>query len=249
MNYLSFGAGVNSTALMVLLRREGIEFEAIFADTGSEWPETYQHINWLQSHGWPITIIPGMRDGLYLYDYAWQHTFLPSRHFRWCTHWHKMDPIYSFAKPPGTMILGIDAGEKHRANYTPVGSLDRSFPLVEAGIDRKGCEEIIRAAGIPMPRKSGCYICPFQRRGQWMELREKHPQTFARALALENHVNEFQVSRGKTPYYLAKDRPLLEVVEESQLDMFGWREPLVDLSRCSFCEVSSEVLEPLLGSG
>ena len=88
--------------------------------------------------------------------------------------------------------MGIDAGEKKRANYTPIGGLERSFPLAERGIDRKGCEEIIRAAGIPMPRKSGCFVCPFQRRSQWMELREKHPDLFMKALALENWVNRLK---------------------------------------------------------
>ena len=42
---LSFGGGVNSAALMVVLLREGLPFdEAVFADTGGEVPETYQYL-------------------------------------------------------------------------------------------------------------------------------------------------------------------------------------------------------------
>ena len=42
--YLSFGGGVNSTALYILLEQEGMEFEAVFAHHGADWPETYGHI-------------------------------------------------------------------------------------------------------------------------------------------------------------------------------------------------------------
>ena len=42
---LSFGGGVNSVALMVVLLQEGLPFdEAVFADTGGEVPETYQYL-------------------------------------------------------------------------------------------------------------------------------------------------------------------------------------------------------------
>jgi len=38
-NYLSHGMGVNSTALMLLLADEGIEFESVFVYHGGDYPE------------------------------------------------------------------------------------------------------------------------------------------------------------------------------------------------------------------
>jgi len=38
--YLSHGVGVNSTALMLLLEDEGVEFESVFVDHGGDYPET-----------------------------------------------------------------------------------------------------------------------------------------------------------------------------------------------------------------
>jgi len=42
-HYLSFGGGVNSVAmLLMLLDTKEYEFEAVFVDTGCEYPETYE---------------------------------------------------------------------------------------------------------------------------------------------------------------------------------------------------------------
>ncbi len=60
---VSYGLGVDSTALLVGLSKEGIRPDAIlFADTGSEKEETYDYLvtinAWLQSVGFPtVTIV------------------------------------------------------------------------------------------------------------------------------------------------------------------------------------------------
>ncbi|HEX9972317.1 MAG TPA: phosphoadenosine phosphosulfate reductase family protein [bacterium] len=48
--YLSFGGGVNSVAMMLMLLDQKDEFEAIFVDHGTDWPETYEYFEMLQ--GW-----------------------------------------------------------------------------------------------------------------------------------------------------------------------------------------------------
>jgi len=42
--YLSHGMGVNSTALMLLLEDQGVEFESIFVNHGGDFPETYEYL-------------------------------------------------------------------------------------------------------------------------------------------------------------------------------------------------------------
>ncbi|RLC23031.1 MAG: hypothetical protein DRH93_08360 [Deltaproteobacteria bacterium] len=59
-NYLSFGGGVNSVAMMLLLLDQKAEFEAIFVDHETDWPETYEYFDmfqkWLKDHGLPVPI-------------------------------------------------------------------------------------------------------------------------------------------------------------------------------------------------
>lgn len=38
--YLSYGGGVNSTALLLLMHDEGLDFEAVFVDHGTDYPQT-----------------------------------------------------------------------------------------------------------------------------------------------------------------------------------------------------------------
>lgn len=54
-----YGAGVDSTAMLLALHDEGIKPDLItFADTGAEKPETYAQVDkmdaWLEAKGWPL---------------------------------------------------------------------------------------------------------------------------------------------------------------------------------------------------
>jgi len=56
------GLGVDSTAMMIALHRQGIRPDVItFADTGGEKPETYAHLDvmneWCRKVGWPETVV------------------------------------------------------------------------------------------------------------------------------------------------------------------------------------------------
>ena len=53
-NYLSFGGGVNSVALMLWLIDHGIEFEAVFSNHGGDYPETYDYLDMLLDKDCPF---------------------------------------------------------------------------------------------------------------------------------------------------------------------------------------------------
>ena len=60
INMVSYGGGVNSTALLVGLHQHRIPVDLIlFADTGAEHPHTYAYLDimdrWLKDHGMPPT--------------------------------------------------------------------------------------------------------------------------------------------------------------------------------------------------
>jgi hypothetical protein len=184
---LSFGGGVNSTALAILLIDGGWSGELVFCDTGCEWPETYCYMTyfeaeWLRPRGFSITRLKGypwhrVHHGITLLEYCQQGRLIPMAGVRWCTIDWKVRPLERYAAGREQMI-GIAADESRR-KPTAVR------PLVDLGIDRMGCVEIIRGAGLDVPRKSGCYICPFMIEWQWRELWVHQRELFDVALALE----------------------------------------------------------------
>lgn len=192
MEAISFGAGVNSTALCILLVDRGWRGHIVFADTGCEMPHTYCYMDYfektyLQPRNMEIVRLKGLPyqrygGGVSLVDYCSRQRIIPLLSIRWCTmHW-KIYPLERYAKEHDitTIYLGIAADEAWRQK-------GRNCPLIEAGIDRKGCVEIIKAAGLEVPLKSGCYICPAQPPAQWRQLWQDHPHLFERAAQLEEN--------------------------------------------------------------
>ena len=220
--YLSFGGGVNSVAMMLMFLDQKEEFEAIFVDHETDWPETYEYFEmfqgWLKEHGHqPIITIKATS----LYDYALSKSMVPATYPRWCTRQFKLSPIMKYYKKPCFNMLGIASDESKRAKLSVEKGVENRFPLIEADIDRDGCKQIILGHGLPLPMKSGCYICPFQRRNQWVELRTKHPDLFCKAQQLEKKNMEYRESKGKVPLTLSPTKkPLNVLVNEDQMKLF-----------------------------
>jgi len=216
--YLSHGGGVNSWALYLWLMDQGEVpgegFEAVFVDHGTDWPETYEYMNMMIGRGYPVTVIKPDIGGISsLYDYCLKYTMIPRRNLRWCTEKFKVKTISPYIKRPCIETIGFDVDEDHRRlRMVGKAEVEQDFPLIAAGIDRGGCVDIIKRHGLPVPKKSGCYICPFQGRKQWIELREKHPDLFCKAKHLEELCNERRAVAGKKLLYF-RDRPLDELIQ------------------------------------
>lgn len=192
---VSYGGGVNSSALVIWLAEQGWRGEVVFADTGTEWPETMCYVRYfdseyLQPHGLSLTVLRGLpwqryATGVSLIDYCEGHAMVPLAAARFCTREFKVRPLHAWAAEHGSppMAIGIAAEESHRQP-------DAIRPLVDAGIDRAECVRIIEQAGLDVPPKSGCYICPFQRPAMWRLLWERHPELFERAARLEEIATE-----------------------------------------------------------
>ena len=199
---ISYGGGVDSSALVILLINRGWRGHIAFADTGAEMPETYCFMDyfeasWLRPRGLAITHLKGMPwqrvgGGETLIEKCQRNRVIPLLFNRWCTVEWKIKPLARYAKSlgldPANTMVGIDAGEAWRQK-------GRNCPLVEEGIDRQGCVEIIRAEGLEVPRKSGCWICPGQRISQWRQLWQEHPDLFERAARLEENAGRNERSK------------------------------------------------------
>ncbi len=197
---ISYGAGVNSTALAIMLVNEGWRGDIVFANTGAEWPETYCYIayfesEWLAPRGLAITRLgPEWRTKKRckelsgLMEYCETYGMVPLAGVRWCTREYKVAPCETYYD--GGYLLGIAADERQRQK-------GRLCPLIDRGISREGCIEIIQSEGLDVPQKSGCYFCPFQRNDQWRELWRRHPELIERAARLEEIATARVRSQGK----------------------------------------------------
>jgi len=191
---ISFGGGVNSVALTVLLVNEGWRGPIVMAATGAEWPEAAAYVerferDWLRPRGLHVEHLGAewrgnsFDNGLAAYCEA--HASIPGSFKRWCTSEYKWRPINRWVDVHNITVqhLGIAADESQRCP-------DASRPLCERGITRAGCIEIIRREGLDVPRKSACWCCPFQTRAEWRELWERHPDLYERAARLEERATE-----------------------------------------------------------
>ncbi len=201
---LSFGAGVNSVALMILLLRLKAPLdEVVFADTGAEVPETYAYLNiaegYLKEHGVPFRIVSkrilNERD---LYQTCWHRRVVPSAVWRWSTRDFKVEPIQNYYRSLGVHIcqyIGMAHGEMQRAKDNPLSFITNQYPLLEWKLTRPKCIELIQDAGLPVPKKSGCFFCPFNSKGRWRWIYENHNELYQKAVALEENSKHFPSQR------------------------------------------------------
>jgi hypothetical protein len=92
-------------------------------------------------------------------------------------------------------------------------------------MNRADCATVIKEAGLPVPPKSACFFCPFHTTLTWREMRRDSPELFAKAVALENKLNERRARLNKPPVYLShKLRPLSEIITEAPDSLFADQE-------------------------
>jgi hypothetical protein len=214
---VAWGGGVNSTAMLVEFAHLSVRPDLIlFADTGAEKPETYAYRDlfaaWLRRQGFP-ELITVRNDGVYrtLEANCLATGTLPSLAygFKSCSDKYKRRPQDKYVaswpqalkcwKAGGkvTKALGIDAGEAHRAGIEHDRRYRYVYPLIDWGWGRPECVAAIGRAGLPVPPKSACYFCPASKKHEVLWLAERHPELFARAVALErNAAPNLQTVRG-----------------------------------------------------
>jgi len=199
---LSFGGGVNTAALMVLLLQEGSSLdEVVFADTGSEVPETYGYLyvaqEYLAKFGLSIRVIR-RPNGESIYETCSRRKVIPSAVWRWSTRDFKVNPIHAYYRSLGVHIyqyLGIAYDEVERMRDSQVSYVTNLYPLVDAKLTRSDCVRVIEDAGLPKPAKSGCFFCPFNSRDRWAWLLEAHPDLYTKAVALEERSKHYPNQR------------------------------------------------------
>jgi len=241
LTYLSFGAGVQSTALLVCsnLGLHGVPRAdvAIFADTTFEPSHVYQQLRdmrrWSKIPVETVKADPSKRVKRFIGIPVFTEN--GGATMRQCTNDWKVVPIQKRVRQSlcrgdkALAMIGISVDEAHRMKPSRKKWIDNSYPLIDARLRRADCLRIVAEAGLPKPERSACYFCPYHSNHEWRMYRDKHPKEFARAVAYDASLRD-GTSPLRSPAFLHRtrvplDQVLLDRPEKSMFpeepDQFG----------------------------
>lgn len=236
---LGISGGKDSAALAVYMRDKIPEMEYFFTDTGAELPEVYDYLDRLEAYlGKPIARL--MPNGNFDRILEKQNNFLPSPNTRWCTREMKIRPFEEWVGLDSVITyIAIRADEDRDGYRSTKPNILPKFPFKDDGLNRADIERILINSGLGYPKyyewrsRSGCYFCFFQRKIEWVELAERHPELFERAKQYEK-INpttgqNFTWSQGETLDELisrAKDIRMMTKASRMQEKKTSWQELL-----------------------
>lgn len=226
---LSLGAGVQSSAMALMADRGLYNLPkpdlAIFADTGWEPPEVYDHLEWLkgQLSYEVVTVSAGnIRDDILNGTNPDGQRFLDIPVFlvnpdgshsiaaRQCTAHYKLKPIHQYLRQmlglqPGRrapksiqveMMLGISKDEAAREKPSREEWITNTFPLIEEGITRA---QLFGWFQNEYPDRqlprSACVGCPYKSDSEWKYLKEHDSQSFQDALFIDQALRDAPTTR------------------------------------------------------
>lgn len=219
---LGISGGKDSSALAVYMRNRVPEMEYFFCDTGAELPETYEYLNRLEAAlGKSIVRLNADRD----FDH-WMEVYqgtLPSPQMRWCTKNLKIKPLEDWVGDDKVISYVAIRADENRLGYVSTKpNIDAVFPFREEGIDKEGVMRILDEAGIGLPdyyewrTRSGCYFCFFQRKHEWVGLKERHPDLYAKAVEYEDKVRYRHTAMKGRNYTWSQGESLPELIERRE---------------------------------
>jgi 3'-phosphoadenosine 5'-phosphosulfate sulfotransferase (PAPS reductase)/FAD synthetase len=193
---LLLSGGKDSTALALYMRERypEIDMEYVFCDTHKELQETYEYLNKVEAFLGKSIKKLSSEQGERGFDH-WLDVYrgyLPSPSMRWCTKKLKIEPFEKHVgDDPVRLYVGLRADEHREGYISTKPNIEPVFPFKEDGITKHDVFEILEDSGIGVPEyyewrtRSGCYFCFFQRRSEWVGLKEKHPDLFDEAKRYE----------------------------------------------------------------
>jgi 3'-phosphoadenosine 5'-phosphosulfate sulfotransferase (PAPS reductase)/FAD synthetase len=216
--YLSLGAGVQSSTVLLLAAQDRIaRFDAaIFANTGWEPAAVYRHLDHLtgiaERAGIEVVRISAGDIRADALDPAHRFASMPlftlgpngerGMARRQCTSEYKIKPIKAEVRrrlgyphpvrvPAGVradMAIGISLDEIGRARDSDVGYMHNVFPLLDLGWRRGDCVRYLNDHGLQGTPKSSCVGCPFHDDGFWADLQANSPAEWADAVAFDRAI-------------------------------------------------------------
>ena len=228
---LSFGGGVDSTALVAidqdrdraaaLLEISRAELDEkfphpdhyVFSDTGAESAATYRNIARVQDRlRGRLNIV--RKDGENIEEWCNRLGIVPvmpgGSHV--CSLKYKGEVMAKWAarqQLEPVWIIGIEANEERRAKRFSAPKNDTAgylYPLMALGLTRARCEWILDALGWHPVEKSSCVFCPFKSEEELREMYHSDRAAWERCATLEARFQ--QASREKHQAWIDAGAPL-----------------------------------------
>lgn len=219
--FISFSGGVESTTMCILY---GKGATAIWCDTGAEHELMYKRIDDVEIilkgiHGGDFELIR-VKNEKYkgLEEYAAMSKFMPSGQARYCTRMFKIEPIDDFLANQGDceLMIGFNADEDGRTgNLGLKENVNYIYPLIEEGLNRADCEDILREYGLhpnfpAYMLRGGCRMCFFKSEKEYRALYYLNRNEFNKMLEFEEKMQDKRLkfysimSNGKSLKQLAQ---------------------------------------------
>lgn len=222
LRVLSLGAGVQSTTLALLAAHGEVGPMpdcAIFADTGAEPKEVYEHLAWMMGGNvlpFPVHIVSAgniidslheMRKGnrwASIPAFTVDKTGRAAPMTRQCTKEYKIEPIRAKVRellgvakgervPKGIIVeqwIGISTDEMLRVKRSQDAWCVNRYPLIDLNMSRRDCIDWLAKHGYPEPPKSSCSFCPFHDDAMWRFIRDNQPDAWAEAVEVDRLIRD-----------------------------------------------------------
>lgn len=204
----SYGGGTQSVAIACLIANGELPVPEliVIADTAREATETWQY---MEEHVQPLLDTVGAKIEIAPHDlatvglYAFNGDLLipaftdnGGKLHTLCSNEWKKRVVGRYLREKGygpqnpvKMWLGISVDEIHRAKPSGVDWIEYDWPLLTVTPRRRDeCKRIVVDAGLPMPPRSACWMCPHRSDEEWKHLRDNWPEDWEAALKLEDDI-------------------------------------------------------------
>lgn len=198
---IAYSGGKDSTALLCWAKDQGLEFDAVFCDTGWEHPITYAYIEEINQRllGGRLVTVKSEEFGGGMRELVEIKKRVPSVRARFCTEHMKVLPMVSYLKnidDEFVVYQGIRADESvRRALMKPREWSDRYDCYVARPLfywNTEQCFALCRRHGVkPNPlylagaRRVGCFPCVLITLGELRRMHERMPELWDRMAELE----------------------------------------------------------------
>lgn len=224
---LLISGGKDSTALALYMRDQHpeIDMEYVFCDTHKELDETYEYLTKIEAFlGKPVTRLSsgagerGFDHWLDVYG-----GYLPSPSMRWCTKKLKLEPFEKHVgDDPVKLYVAIRADEHREGYISTKPNIEPVFPFKDEGITKEDVFDILEDSGVGLPdyyewrTRSGCYFCFFQRKSEWVGLKEKHPELYEKAKQYEKTDEGYTWANGESLEELERPERVAQIKTEDE---------------------------------
>lgn len=147
----------------------------------------------------PITVLRDEKYGASVFEVWRRRRFMKGPRGAPCSTVLKRELLASISQPGDIDVLGMTAEEADRLEDLIDRSPGRTIvsPLVERGLTKADCLEMVQRAGIELPlmyrqgfENANCPNCPKGGEGYWNRIRVVRPDSFRRTLEMQESIGD-----------------------------------------------------------